>query len=102
MRRVRTSSDTKVPGRDRTFRRRVSPTCESNQVSLSQPVGILAALDTPEPTRTSVDAPIGLNREGQRVDRINHSVSISICFVRNPSEMILGSIGPQPDGTDEL
>ena len=34
LRRVRISSDTKVPARGRTFRRRVLPTCESNQASL--------------------------------------------------------------------
>ena len=62
------------------------------------PPCIVSRVGFPRAHKNSVDAPIGLNRECQRVDRINHGVSISICFVRNPSEMILGSIGPQPDG----
>ena len=49
----RTCSDTKVPGRGRTF---PSQSCANLRIKsrvISQPVGIFAALETPEPTRTA-------------------------------------------------
>ena len=41
--------------------------------------------------KNSVNARIGLNRECERVDRIDHGVSISIYFARDSPEMSLGS-----------